>query len=332
MLIKGGVKLKSYPAALFRKYVSHVLMRKAALAGLMLTAGCLAWAQSQKEFIYMGGKVIATESTQNLCTYGIDPNFGVMAAGGDSGSISVTTGNGCAWTAARSDGWITITSGGSGSGSGTVNYSAASNSGGRRTGYITIGGHPFAVIQDAAVPIPGMASMNIPGLGPVLIWDFGPEYSPGDIIEIERMGYGTFQTSEAYFIDSYYTPGATYVYRIRDLTISGAYSNYGIATTINFTNDPLAPGTLIHAQHVIELRQAIAGIRYAAGLSAPAWTDSSLAGAPIKAVHINELRSNLNQALTALQLPLPAYTDDPIVAGVTVVKAAHIQEIRNAIK
>jgi hypothetical protein len=42
--------------------------------------------------------------------------------GAEAGSIAVAAGSGCAWTATPSAGWITITSGGSSSGNGTVNY------------------------------------------------------------------------------------------------------------------------------------------------------------------------------------------------------------------
>ena len=45
-----------------------------------------------------------------------------MAAGGGAASVAVTTTSGCAWTASESLTWVTITSGGSGTGNGTVNY------------------------------------------------------------------------------------------------------------------------------------------------------------------------------------------------------------------
>ena len=61
--------------------------------------------------------------------------------------MSVTAGSGCSWTAASNAGWITATSAASGSGNGTVNYSVAANSGGLRTGTLTIAGQTFAVNQ-----------------------------------------------------------------------------------------------------------------------------------------------------------------------------------------
>jgi hypothetical protein len=63
----------------------------------------------------------------------------------------VTTGTNCPWTASTNSGswsWIAITSGWSGTGSGTVNYSVlANNTGATRTGTLTIAGHTFTITQ-----------------------------------------------------------------------------------------------------------------------------------------------------------------------------------------
>ena len=50
------------------------------------------------------------------CSYSINPTSSSQPAGGGSGSVSVTAGTGCAWTAVSNAGFITITSGSSGSG------------------------------------------------------------------------------------------------------------------------------------------------------------------------------------------------------------------------
>jgi hypothetical protein len=71
-----------------------------------------------------------------------------VAAGGD-GTVAVTSGTGCSWTAASTVPWISITSGSSGSGDGTVSYSVSSNSGTTsRTGTMTLAGLTFTVTQD----------------------------------------------------------------------------------------------------------------------------------------------------------------------------------------
>src|SRR5687767_2706493 len=61
------------------------------------------------------------------CTYSISPTSASVAAAGGTGTVNVTAGAGCAWTAASNASFITIAGGTSGSGSGTVTYSVASN-------------------------------------------------------------------------------------------------------------------------------------------------------------------------------------------------------------
>ena len=63
------------------------------------------------------------------------------------GTVTVTIGTGCAWTAMTTDSWISITSGSSGTGSGTVRFSVGLNLGASRTGTITIAGKVFTVNQ-----------------------------------------------------------------------------------------------------------------------------------------------------------------------------------------
>jgi hypothetical protein len=60
----------------------------------------------------------------------------------------VTTQSGCTWTASGNANWITITSGSTGSGHGSVHFTAAANStGNNRTGTLTIAGQTFTLTQ-----------------------------------------------------------------------------------------------------------------------------------------------------------------------------------------
>jgi Zn-dependent metalloprotease len=82
------------------------------------------------------------------CSFSISPTSASVASGGATGSVSVTAGAGCNWTAVSNASFITITAGASGSGNGTVNYSVASNaSTSSRTGTLTIAGQTFTVTQ-----------------------------------------------------------------------------------------------------------------------------------------------------------------------------------------
>jgi all-beta uncharacterized protein/BACON domain-containing protein len=85
------------------------------------------------------------------CAFTIAPTSQSVAAGGGPGSpVSVTTNAGCTWSAESQVPWITITSGASGTGPGTAQFSVNANSGASRTGSLTIAGHTFTVTQDAA--------------------------------------------------------------------------------------------------------------------------------------------------------------------------------------
>ena len=71
------------------------------------------------------------------CTYAINPTTQSMGPAAATGTVSVTSAGGCSWTAASNASWITITSGSTGSGNGTVGFSVAANSGGTRSGTLT---------------------------------------------------------------------------------------------------------------------------------------------------------------------------------------------------
>jgi len=86
------------------------------------------------------------------CTYSISPTSASYTASGGSGSVSVTASpSSCTWTASSSSTWISIISGSSGTGNGTVTYSVSpSTECGTRTGYMTIAGRTFTVTQQGA--------------------------------------------------------------------------------------------------------------------------------------------------------------------------------------
>ena len=86
------------------------------------------------------------------CTYAINPTSQSVAAAGGTGSTAVTAPTGCAWTGVSNNtSWLTVTSGASGNGTGTVAFSAAANPNAtQRSGSLTIGGQTFSVTQAAA--------------------------------------------------------------------------------------------------------------------------------------------------------------------------------------
>ena len=74
------------------------------------------------------------------CALSISPESISIAAGGGMGSFQVTSTGSCGWTATSNAAWLTVDSGASGSGNGTVGFTAAANTGAQRNGTITIAG------------------------------------------------------------------------------------------------------------------------------------------------------------------------------------------------
>jgi hypothetical protein len=75
-----------------------------------------------------------------------------VAAGGGTGSVSVSTARECTWSASSDAAWLTITSGASGQGDGTVQYAAAGNPApAMRRGNVIVG-EARAELTQAAAP------------------------------------------------------------------------------------------------------------------------------------------------------------------------------------
>ena len=88
------------------------------------------------------------------CTYSLSAGSQSVASTAGSGSVNVTTATGCNWTASsNAPSWLSVTSGTSGSGNGTIAFSWAANTGALRTGALTIGGQTFTVTQAAVGPL-----------------------------------------------------------------------------------------------------------------------------------------------------------------------------------
>ncbi len=99
------------------------------------------------------GSDISTPATLNVHTNSINPTSQNFGAAGSSGIVNVSSTGSCAWTAASNASWLTVTSGSSGAGSGTVGFNVAANTGAaQRTGTLTIAGRTFTVTQDGTTP------------------------------------------------------------------------------------------------------------------------------------------------------------------------------------
>ena len=105
----------------------------------------------QAEGAYVDNFVL-TKTVVSTCTYALNSISQSVSVDGGGGSVGVTAGITCAWTAVSQVAWISITAGASGSGDGTVSYSVQPNPGGvPRSGTVTVAGQTFSVNQGARV-------------------------------------------------------------------------------------------------------------------------------------------------------------------------------------
>jgi len=133
--------------------------------------------------------------------------------------------------------------------------------------------------------------------------------------------------------DSNVSANTTYLYRVRAIVSGyvGLPSNVDLATTIVFNETIVPTFTTVKASHITELRTTVNAVRAAAGMPAASFTDNPLTGVFIKAVHITELRAFLDAARSAIGVPAWTYTDPSLAAGY-MVRDAHIEDLRNAVR
>ena len=107
-------------------------------------------ASARQGTLTIAGRTFSVAEAGISCGYAIAPSSASFAAAGGTGSVALATNGGCTWTAKSNVDWISISSGASGSGSTTVSFTVAANSGAAaRTGTLTIGGQTFSVTQAA---------------------------------------------------------------------------------------------------------------------------------------------------------------------------------------
>jgi Bacterial Ig-like domain (group 3)/FG-GAP-like repeat len=131
----------------------------------------------------------------------------------------------------------------------------------------------------------------------------------------------------------YVPAGKTFAYAAIAYDAAGNSTAMGprtVSSTFAFVETLNAGITRIKPQHITELQNAINGYRVAAGL--PATPFASVAtGTPVTAANLNALRTAIGEACTALGNPV-AFTDPTITPGVTLIRAIHLRELRDALR
>jgi hypothetical protein len=95
----------------------------------------------------IAGRTFTVNQSVTACAFSLSSNAATVPASGGIGTVVVNTSPECGWTASSSAPWLTITSGTSGTGTGTVAFFATALSSGSRTATLTIGGQTFTVAQ-----------------------------------------------------------------------------------------------------------------------------------------------------------------------------------------
>ena len=97
----------------------------------------------------MAGQVhtVTQDAPPVTCTYSLSPASREFQPAGGSGTVMVTTGPTCAWTAVSSAGFVTVTNP-NGTGTATINYVVGSaGMGVDRTATITVNGQVHTIRQ-----------------------------------------------------------------------------------------------------------------------------------------------------------------------------------------
>ena len=127
--------------------------------------GMVASTSASYSFTANTNRTLAANFTPTVCSFTLSSTGTNMSAAEGSGSVGVSTGSGCSWTATSNVGWLTITSGSSGTGNGTVNYAVDVNPGAAlRIRTMTIAGQTFTVTQ-AGGPTPPVVVLTAPTSG-----------------------------------------------------------------------------------------------------------------------------------------------------------------------
>ena len=102
----------------------------------------------------IAGQTFLISQNGGLCTYSISPGSQSFDSTGGSGIVAVSAGAECPWSAVSNAAFISVTSGATGSGSGSVGFRVSSNtSASSRAGTLTIAGQTFTVTQNGSTPV-----------------------------------------------------------------------------------------------------------------------------------------------------------------------------------
>ena len=176
-------------------------------------------------------QVSYTVPSASSCTYSISPTGVSVGASGASGSITVTTQSGCAWTATSAASWMSITAGSSGTGNGTVKYSIAANTGtSSRTAASTIAGISFTATQAGVQALPSTKTYTITASAGT-----GGSISPTGSVSVKSGASQTFtvKANSGYTVSSVTVDGKS-MGKLSSYCFNNVKANHTITATFRY--------------------------------------------------------------------------------------------------
>ena len=270
-----------------------------------------------KDTDYGSGRLYLGNPPQQQCSYYLSPNGSNFDAAGGSRTFEVSTTSSCSWAASSNASWISITSGGSGTGNGTVTYRVETNpTTSSRSGSITAGGVQFSIMQAGAAScsfslMPSSATVGSSGgNGTVSVsaststcsWAAS---SNAGWLHITAGGSGTGPGSMSYAVDA--NTGAQ---RTGTLTIAG------LTFTVTQTEGPGGGGAF---------KYFVAGVAHAGGVGGSTWRSSvSVVNLSSSPAHMTIIyRSSAGAFTRAQTLPNKAiYEWDDVASSLFGIQAA----------
>jgi hypothetical protein len=273
------------------------------------------------------------------CTFAISTGVANYASTASSGTVSVTAPAGCGWSSSVPGGsFVSLTGGSPGTGNGTVSYNVAQNAtGAARTTTLTIAGQPFEVTQSASGV--GTFALTAAASPSQVAVNWGAATGASSYEVRRRSGGGAWNlvmtTAGLTHNDTTVAAGTGYLYRIHAMSGSAiiAYSNIDLAVPFAYTDATITAGsTTVKAAHFNELRQAANAARASLGLAPATFTGTISAGSLVLRIHLIEIRAAIDAVRAAVGMSAASYTDGTVTAGVTPIRAVHIQNVRTAVQ
>ena len=126
------------------------------------TTGTNSTTATRNGSIVIAGQARTVTQAGAPCSYAVSPLSQSVSRGGGQVSYTVTTASGCSWSASEQASWISVASGGTGNGSGTVIFAVQANAGTQpRTASLTIAGRAVILSQAVSVAPTAPTGMRI---------------------------------------------------------------------------------------------------------------------------------------------------------------------------